>query len=305
VTDSLRDIKLFVAVYEERSFTAAATRENATQSGVSQHIRKLEDSFRVKLFIRGTGGAVPTPAADCYYDHCIDVLRAHGAAGRAVRVFGLGIEGAIKVGLMPTMTRCVLAPTLTRFIKEHPNSAVRIVEGYSAGLTQQVQNGDLDFAIVPAFPGAMGLRSRLFLRTPEVLVSSLKSPLTHAKPVRLRTLNSINLVVPSKANTRRNLIETYLSSNGIKINRHLELDAMLGSLDFVAQSDWLCILPGIMMAESNKNRSFTVNPIVEPRFGLDLIQIEPSRQVLSVAASAFLEILEQEASRLNKRWPPA
>jgi LysR family transcriptional regulator, nitrogen assimilation regulatory protein len=90
VTDSLRDIKLFVAVYEERSFTAAATRENATQSGVSQHIRKLEDGFRVKLFIRGTGGVVPTPAADCYYNHCIDVLRAHGAAGRAVRVFGLG-----------------------------------------------------------------------------------------------------------------------------------------------------------------------------------------------------------------------
>lgn len=80
---------------------------------------------------------------------------------------------------------------------------------------------------------------------------------------------------------------------------------MLGSLDFVAQSDWLCILPGIMMAESDKKRSFTVNPIVEPRFGLDLIQIEPSRQVLSRAASAFLEILEQEASRLNKRWPPA
>ena len=47
---SVRDIRLFVAAYEERSFTAAATREHATQSGVSQHIAKLEQHFRVALF---------------------------------------------------------------------------------------------------------------------------------------------------------------------------------------------------------------------------------------------------------------
>ena len=153
---------------------------------------------------------------------------------------------------------------------------MHIVEGYSASLTQQVQAGELDFAIVPAFLGAMGLRSRLFLRTPEVLVSSLNSPLAHAKPIRLSTLGPLDLVVPGKVNTRRNLIEAYLSSNGVRINRQLELDAMLGTLDFVSQSDWRCILPGIMMAEPLKNRSFTVNPIVDPPFGLDLIQIEPS-----------------------------
>ncbi len=44
MSESLRDFHLFVAVYEERSFTAAAAREHATQSGVSQHVRKLEDT---------------------------------------------------------------------------------------------------------------------------------------------------------------------------------------------------------------------------------------------------------------------
>ncbi len=42
---SFRDIRLFVAAFEERSFTAAARREGATQSGVSQHIRKLEEGL--------------------------------------------------------------------------------------------------------------------------------------------------------------------------------------------------------------------------------------------------------------------
>ena len=42
---SLRQIRAVVAVCEEGSFTRAAARENATQSGISQHIAALERSL--------------------------------------------------------------------------------------------------------------------------------------------------------------------------------------------------------------------------------------------------------------------
>ena len=299
---SVRDIRLFIAAYEERSFTAAAARENATQSGVSQHIRKLEETFGVHLFSREKGRVVPTPAGDSYYRRCLDVLRAHEAADRAVRSYATGLEGDLVIGLMPTMTRSVLAPVLARFIEAHPNIVVRIVEGYSAALTQQAQGGELDFAIVPAFSGGAGLKSRLFLRTPEVLVSSARSTLTHQKPVRLAQLGPLKLVVPGKVNTRRRLLETYFASNGVAIERLLELDAMLGTLDFVGRTDWITVLPGIMMAEESEPRLFTVNPIVDPSFSLDLVLIEPSRRTMSPAAEAFLDMLEDEAVQLNRRW---
>ena len=61
---SLIDIRLFVAAYEERSFTAAAERENATQSGVSQHVAKLERLLGVQLFVREKGRIAATPAGD-------------------------------------------------------------------------------------------------------------------------------------------------------------------------------------------------------------------------------------------------
>lgn len=302
---SFRDMRLFVAAYEERSFTAAAARENATQSGVSQHVRKLEETLRVRLFARDKGRVVPTPAGDTYYRRCIDVLRAHEAAGRAVQAYAGGLDGEIVVGLMPTMTRCALAPVLARFIEAHPNLVVRIVEGYSATLTQQVQAGELEFAVVPAFPGAAGLRSRLFLRTPELLVSSIGSPHAAGEPVRLSDLGPLKLVLPGKANTRRNLVETYLSSNGVAVERLLELDAMLGTLDFVAQTDWVTILPAIMMADEPRRRQFAVNRIVDPAFELDLVLIEPSRRAVSPAAAAFLAVLEEETARLNQGWSVA
>jgi LysR family transcriptional regulator, nitrogen assimilation regulatory protein len=302
VSGSLRDIRLFVAAYEERSFTAAARREHATQSGVSQHIRKLEDTLHAKLFARDRGRVVPTPAGDSYYRHCIELLNTYAKATSAVQRHGSGLSGNVVIGLMPTMTRCALAPVLARFIDTHPNVVVRVVEGYSAALTEQVQAAELEFAIVPAFAGAPGLKSRLFLRTPELLVSKAGSPLTHLQPVTLADLGALKLVVPSKANTRRRLIETYLASNGVEVDRLLELDAMLGTLDFVARTDWLAILPGIMMAnETPRSRQFTVNPIAPP-FALDLVLIEPSRRPMSPGAQALLAMLEEESARLNRRW---
>ena len=90
VNGSLRDIRLFVAAYEERSFTAAARREHATQSGVSQHMRKLEDTLRAKLFARDRGRVVPTPAGDSYYRHCIELLNTYAKATTAVQRHGIG-----------------------------------------------------------------------------------------------------------------------------------------------------------------------------------------------------------------------
>ncbi len=97
---------------------------------------------------------------------------------------------------------------------------------------------------MPAFSGAPGLKSRLFIHTPEVLVAGARSSRTHLAPVRLAELPPLHLVVPGKANTRRRLIETYLASNGVQVARLLELDAMLGTLDFVARTDWMTICRG-------------------------------------------------------------
>jgi LysR family nitrogen assimilation transcriptional regulator len=302
MSDSPRDIRIFVAAHEERSFTKAAVRENATQSGVSQHIRKLEERYGVRLFSRAGSGVVPTPAGDEYYRHCLDVLRACQAAAASLQRYGRGLEGEIVVGLMPTMTRSALAPTLARFIDQHPNVVVRIVEAYSAVLTQQVRAGELAFAVVPASPEGVGLRSRHFARTPEVLVSRADSHLQHLAPVRLATLGALKMVLPAPQNARRVSLEAYFAANGVHVERLLELDAMFGTLDFVATSDWVTVLPGVMMTTDMQGGRFTVNPLADPPLALDLVLIESSSHLMSPAAEAFLNVLQAETGRINAAW---
>ena len=49
---ALRQVRAVIAVCEEGSFTRAAERENATQSGISQHVATVERTLGVKLFER-------------------------------------------------------------------------------------------------------------------------------------------------------------------------------------------------------------------------------------------------------------
>ena len=119
------------------------------------------------------------------------------------------------------MTRCALAPVLARFIEQAPQRrACGWWRATAPRSTEQVLAGELEFAIVPAFSGAAGLKSRLFLRTPELLVAE---PPLGADTISRRCGSPISaplkLVVPSKANTRRRLIETYLASNGVADRR--------------------------------------------------------------------------------------
>ena len=216
--------------------------------------------------------------------------------------FGAGLSGEILVGLMPTLTRCALSPALLGFVEANPNARVRVVEGYSSTLTERVSTGEFAFAIVPAFQTPVGLHSRPFLSTPEVLVSARQSPLRHLAPVRLRDLPPLKLVLPGHENTRRRTLESHILSNGGRIKAILELDAMMGTLDLVASSDWATILPGVMMAADLDRDRFSVNPIIDPTLSLELVLIEPARLPMDPTARAFQQVLESAAVSMNACW---
>ena len=182
---ALRQIRAVIAVCEEGSFTRAAERENATQSGISQHVATVERTLGVKLFERSSRGIAPTPAGLRYYKSCVEAVGQLETANEEVRGLAGAVTGDLRIGLMPTFTRAVLAPTLNDFVPRHPDVRLHIVEGYSAVLTEMVLADALDFAVVPAFEGQVGLKSRLLVRDREMLVSGPRSGLVPLAPVRL------------------------------------------------------------------------------------------------------------------------
>lgn len=302
---SLRQIRAVIAVCEEGSFTRAAAREHATQSGISQHVAAVERALKTKLFERAAGRVTPTPAGLRYYKRCVEAVGTLDQAAEEARALAGEVSGDLRIGLMPTFTRAVLAPVLDDFVPRYPEVRLHIVEGYSALLTQMVLDDALDFALVPAFEGATGLKSRLLVRDREMLVSGRKSGHTPLAPVRLSECEPLKLVVPGPGNIRRRNLETYFQTNGVPVGEMLELDAMIGTLEFVTRSGWMAVLPSLICVNDIAGKELVINPIVSPALYADFVVIQPTRRTLSTQARLFLERFEREIADIQSVWDKA
>lgn len=296
---SLRQIQAIIAVCEEGSFTRAAERENATQSGISQHVAAVEKALGLRLFERTATGVTPTAAGLRYYRRCVDAIGLLDQAGEDVRSLASQVSGRLRIGLMPTFTRAALAPTLQHFVAAHPDVQLHIVEAYSGNLTEQVLGDQLDFAIVPAFEGRVGLKSRLILRDREVLISGRASAFKPLAPVRLAECAPLKIVVPGPDNVRRRNLEVYFQSHGVAIERMIEMDAMMATFDFIARTDFVTVLPGLICIDDIGRGEFSVNPI-EPPLHAEFVVITPARRTLSTPARLFLERFEADLAEMGK-----
>lgn len=301
---NFRQMQHFAAVYEEGAFSKAAQRENCTQSGLSQQIRNLEERLGVRLFDRTPSGVAPTFAGDEYYARCVPILQSAHAAEQHMAELRGNLSGTVRAGLIPSLTKGVLGSVLTHFVAEHPHVDCHIVEAYSQPLTDQVIAGDLDFAIVPVMPetSVPGLSRRVLAREQELLLSGPALGLTEMAPLPFAELTGLKLVLPSPANSRRPFLESQMAKAGVAPARIMNLDGMIGTLEFVAESDWATILPvTLCLSELGKGR-LTLNPIVEPEIPYEFILIEPTRRPLSAAARQFVAAIEARLAAVAGEW---
>lgn len=292
----LQQLKYFAAVYENGSFSAAAEKVNATQSGLSMHVSQIEKRYDIQLFTRTSSGVTPTESGRAFYEDAVRVLAAARRAEDRLETLSKSVVGHVHVGLMPTFTRAVLTPVLLRFAQEYPAVRLSISEAYSDVLAKDVAEGLLDFAVVPAsYRLSDILASKTMGEDRECLVCSVDRKLHLVNgEVDLRALAPLRLVLPGLSNARRQRIENYLMVNEIEVADILELDTMHGTLGMVASSDWVTILPGIMCLPDLDGKRRQVAPLGNPPLTVDYTRIETIKSPLSAAAQAFADILQEE-----------
>lgn len=297
----LRQLRFLVAVVEEGSFTAAAARMHATQSGISAQIKLLEESLNAQLFERSVAGVVPTKAGKLAYQRATLILRETSAMKSDVAQLQGTISGKVSAGLMPTTTRSVVAPVLKKFAIRYPNIEVKVEEAYSAHLCAGVMSGRLDFAVVPPSKTIVGLRSTQLDTDVEVFVTAPNKERVHLSPVDLTQMQALKLVLPGPENARRARIEECIQSFNIPVAKIMELDAMMATLDLVARSDWTTILPGCLVIDDIASSDRHLHPIVQPVMTLEYVLVEQASSTLSPTAQLLRDALETELSTVCKR----
>ncbi|WP_419913189.1 LysR family transcriptional regulator [Hoeflea sp.] len=287
-------MRFLVAIHEERSFTAAARRVNATQSGLSMQIKELEERLGLRLFDRSSTGVTPTTAGDRLYERATRILREVSAIENDVQTLSGQVSGHVQVGMMPTFARAVLAPVLERFARHYPNVDIKVTEAYSAVLSEAVTNGQMDMAVVPSGKMVPGLKAEHLATDVEVFVTSPNTKRTHLEPVDLSKCKPLKLALPGPGNARREKIDTYLETYQVPIDSIMELDTMMATLDLVSRSDWTTILPGCLCLPDIDDPRRKLHPIVNPPLVVDYVFIEPASQSKTQAAQLFADEIVKE-----------
>ena len=145
----LRHLRHFVSLAEERSFTAAASRELIVQSGLSSSVRALEKEMGALLFVRGTRPVRLTAEGEALLPAARHALDAAEAARQAVRDVHGVLTGTLRIGALQTSGHTLpFAAWLAQFSRAHPGVDISVRELPSVRMLNMVADGELDCALV-------------------------------------------------------------------------------------------------------------------------------------------------------------
>jgi DNA-binding transcriptional LysR family regulator len=120
------DIRIFLAVFRQRSLGAAAARLGVDTSTVSRRLTALEESLRARLFERSREGLLPTRAAELVLAAAEAMETAHARLARDATDRNAAIEGVVRVSADPGMAEVFVAPALARLRSRHPNVDIEL-----------------------------------------------------------------------------------------------------------------------------------------------------------------------------------
>lgn len=138
----LNALRVFEVAMRQGSFTRAAIELRVTQAAVSHQISRLEDNLGTKLFLRTSGGLVPTDEGKALFP----VLEnGFNAMARALdRVAGRRQIEVLNVGVVTTFAVGWLLPRLSEFQRQFPLIDLRISTNNNR---VEIQREGLDMAI--------------------------------------------------------------------------------------------------------------------------------------------------------------
>lgn len=239
----VRQLRYFLAIARTGSFTAAARRSNTAQPALSAQIAKLEAELRCSLFTRGSRGVILTEAGERFFAHAERILHDIEAAILEFAAVKRPNKTKLTIGLPPSAARLLTLPLLEAVKHEMPTCDVYICEGMSSSLSDWLDEGKLDLAILHNFR-PKDLRPARVIFEEDLYVVALKSiSVVAGTAVYPEDLARIPLVVSSHRNGYRQLIDSIAERHRFRLNIIAEIDSQLGQRELVLKGAGALVMP--------------------------------------------------------------
>ncbi|MGI6853580.1 LysR family transcriptional regulator [Mesorhizobium sp. 1B3] len=293
ITLDVRQIRYFIALYEEGSITRAAERLHVVQPAVSMQIRKLEAEYGLTLFDRTSHGVLPNAISHQFYQICRGIMEDVEAAHHFLVDANGRVMGDVAMGIPPTLALGTVARVVNRYTTEFPDVKLRIIEGYSSSIVGWLESGEIDIGVLTNEYDESKFASRLLIEEEIYAVVPCDHPIARESVITGREFASRNVILPSRPNLLRRLIDTSFAAAGIELKPNLEIDSLTSVLELLSHG-YITLLPGHDMSNLLGRLGLQAIPVREPVTRRKLIACYNAQKLLSKAAEACIRILHEE-----------
>lgn len=259
---TLKHIRIFVTVYQEKSITRAAGCLKMTQPATSLAIKELEEYYHTKLFERNGRGIRSTQAGIHLYPHAVRLLSLYDEMNQEMKNWDTA--GKLRIGSSISIGSCILPQLMSQFSKKFPELEVYVKVDSSDVIENNILENHLDFALIEGNIHSDKITRKVFLDDELVPICNRFHPLAGATDVSLEELKNEHFLMREKNSGTRELAESHFQSNGFSIEPVWESTSTAALINAVAAGLGISILPLRMLEKQLRMHqifSFTIKNI--------------------------------------------
>lgn len=298
----LRQLRYFVGIVDEGSFTAAAQKLNVAQPALSHNIRNLETGLGVKLLTRGVHGVKPTTAGTRLYEHAEIILRHVAQATEQVRNCSGTPSGSVTVGFTSSVALAAAVPLVQAVRAELPQVSLRVVESFSGTILEWLNDDRLDFGCLYDVTRSRTLLSEPLMREELHLIGP---PGDDGGDIAFEELAGKELILPSRPHNLRDQVERVARETCTIIDVAVEINGLPQIKALVAKGVGYSVLPiSAVMEEWRAGRvsaRLIVSPFLRRSVHLCRPRGTPATEAAAAVRETFLRVVRDLVS--GGDWP--
>ena len=290
----IRQLKYFIAVAENLSFSRAAQEMHVTVPPLSRQIRQLEEEFGVPLFVRDRRHVELTDAGRMLLREGRTLVAQTEHVSDCVRLAKSGEAGLVRIGMAPGLGEKV-SRVLLEHSKQFPAVELQYREMFSGWHSKALLDGEIDVALMRSEVDPSRLVAEVLFEEGFVVHMSKANPLARRRSLRLKDVAGETLLLPNRqycASIYDKTLELYADA-GISPNiTHVSLSPTPNSdaqIILVACGKGIFIMPDEAARRPAPGAEVVAVPLDEPKAKVNVWMTwrkgEMSSAVLSFLAS--------------------
>ncbi|MEY4736498.1 MAG: hypothetical protein RL302_817 [Pseudomonadota bacterium] len=303
----LKQLEYFVRVAELGSFTRASISLDVAQPALSRQIRLLEVELRQNLLTRNGRGAVPTEAGKLLLEHGRGILHQVALTREELNASRGALAGKVSIGLPPSLSKLVTVPLVKEFKQHLPQAQLTLTEGFSLLMHEGLRVGNLDMCVLYNPDQSSDLEMSTLHEDELVLISpaSAEPAVKAAKAgkaskaikatesVSLASVAELDLILPSRPNAFRILLEGEMMTLGKRPNVIYEVDGLNAILSLVKEGVGHAVLPSYTLSNFENSSPFAIKAIHSPSIKSQLMLVWSSRRPTTQTQKRAMQIVSQ------------